>query len=200
MLYPETQRPTPWGIPQAMHMPITLATCFPSHRPCVPSTSSSPGPPEDVLGVLANSIREVVFLPDLQHRQPTQLIASRSFAAYCGYSTYCCFVICLCLNPASFWLAGLMIASEGLMYAPLCGVSAMPSLLPPKDARSYLLSVLLFCPSKCLCCSSCGLFSSPTAMFFSVLVGWVLRSLVVSADIVGYALVILGGAFGVPVS
>lgn len=25
--------------------------------------------------------------------------------------------ICLCLNPANFWLAGLMIASEGLMYS-----------------------------------------------------------------------------------
>jgi len=52
-----------------------------SHRPWLPSTSSSSGPPEDVLGVLANSIREVVFLPDLQHRQPTCVMANLSYAA-----------------------------------------------------------------------------------------------------------------------
>ena len=86
-----------------------------------PPPMSSEPPLEQLLGVLAKSVRAAGFLLPLYVVTFSQIsIANRyiilhtiSSGSY-GKKTYC-LVICLCLKPASFWLAGLRIASDGLM-------------------------------------------------------------------------------------
>lgn len=76
------------------------------------SALASSSPPEQLLGVLAKSIREVVLLPFLRDLTLALMFLN---PARSDDWTYCCLLICLCLKPTSFWLAGLMMASEGLM-------------------------------------------------------------------------------------
>lgn len=86
--------------------------------------STSPNPAlEQLLGVLAKSVRAAGFLfSSLRIHQSAHIpiVGARKVKR-----TYF-LLICFCLNSASFLVAGLRIASEGLIYVPdfLCDMSA----------------------------------------------------------------------------